>query len=100
MTDPITKTEHNQMVVTLTVEELRAIIHEELAALNGHGNNADKEVLITPEEAANLLGVKRRWLYRHASKLPFTRRIGRRNLRFSEPGLHRWIAAKKPGFGR
>ena len=84
------------MLVELTVEELRSLIREELAALNARGVNTNKEMLLAPEEAANVIGVNRRWLYRHAEKLPFTRRISRKNLRVSEAGLRRWIAAKKP----
>lgn len=52
--------------------------------------------LLTPEEAAPLLGVSVRWLYRHAKRLPFTRRLSRKALRFSEAGLRRWQATKKP----
>lgn len=51
--------------------------------------------LLAPEEAAPLLGVSVRWLYRHAKRLPFTRRLSRKALRFSESGLRKWAAAKK-----
>ncbi len=51
--------------------------------------------LLTPEEAGRMLGVTPRWLYRHAKRLPFTRRISRKVLRFSEAGLRRWLATKK-----
>ena len=90
----------SRMIVQLSVGELRSLIREEFAALNGAGSITDKESLMTPEEAANLMGVNRKWLYRHADKLPFTRRISRKNLRFSEAGLRRWLAAKKPDFRR
>lgn len=52
--------------------------------------------LLTPEEAATFLGTTPRWLYRHARRLPFTRRLSRKALRFSEAGLRRWLAAKSP----
>ena len=45
MTDPSTNSEHNKMLVELTVEELRSLIREELAALNAHGVNTNKEML-------------------------------------------------------
>ena len=54
------------------------------------------ERLLTPPEAAALLGVTVTWLYRHAGKLPFARRLSRKALRFSEGGLHRWLAGRKP----
>ena len=48
--------------------------------------------LLKPTEAAALLKVTTRWLYRHHRSLPFTRKLSRRLLRFDEAGLHRWLA--------
>jgi predicted DNA-binding transcriptional regulator AlpA len=44
-------------------------------------------------EAARLLSMSRSWVYRNASSLPFTRRVGRRALRFSTSGIRRYLAA-------
>jgi excisionase family DNA binding protein len=49
---------------------------------------------LTVHEAAKLMGVKPSWLYRHSGKLPFTRRLSRRALRFSEKGLRRWLETR------
>ena len=71
-----------------------------LALVEGVGNDSqapEKDPPLTPDrmldasDAAALLGVAPRWLYRHAARLPFTRRIGAKALRFSEQGLHRWL---------
>ncbi len=51
--------------------------------------------LLNPEEAATRLGVTVRWLYRHAGRLPFARKLSRKVLRFSEQGLQRWLTAKR-----
>lgn len=59
-----------------------------------HGEPPER--LLGPSEAAALLGVTVTWLYRHAGKLPFTRRLSRKALRFSDTGLQRWLAARKP----
>ena len=56
---------------------------------------AENDRLLGVEEAASALGVTKRWLYRHAGNLPFTRRLSRKALRFSEVGLKRWIRAKR-----
>jgi predicted DNA-binding transcriptional regulator AlpA len=56
----------------------------------------ESERLLAPPEAAALLGVTVSWLYRHARRLPFARRLSRKALRFSEPGLRRWLATRKP----
>ena len=55
----------------------------------------EQDQWLTAKEAAPILGVTRRWLYRHAPKLPFARRVSRKVLRFSEPSLRKWQAAKK-----
>ncbi len=51
--------------------------------------------LLTVEEAAAVLRVSPRWLYRHAKKLPFSRKLSRKVLRFSRAGITRWLATKR-----
>lgn len=52
--------------------------------------------LLSPDEAAQRLGVTVAWLYRHSGKLPFTRRLSKKALRFEEAGLQRWQATRRP----
>jgi excisionase family DNA binding protein len=52
--------------------------------------------LLTVDQAADRLGVTRSWLYRHAKRLPFTRKIGHRTLRFDAPTLERWRDTRRP----
>jgi predicted DNA-binding transcriptional regulator AlpA len=54
--------------------------------------------LLTIEEAAERLSVKKAWLYQHHASLPFTVHVGAQHLRFSELGLAAWIdrAARSP----
>jgi predicted DNA-binding transcriptional regulator AlpA len=52
--------------------------------------------LVTVEEAASMLKVSRRWLYRHAKTWPFTRKLSPKVLRFSRSGMARWMATKRP----
>ena len=78
--------------------EIKEIVHEALReerAEKTTTSGAEKDTLLTAAQTAALIGVNIRWLYRHAAKLPFARRISRNNLRFSEAGLRRWLAAKK-----
>jgi excisionase family DNA binding protein len=49
--------------------------------------------LLTPQEAAARLTVSVRWIYRHADQLGAVRH-SRRQLRFPEHRLERWIAAR------
>ncbi|MGH7774321.1 MAG: helix-turn-helix transcriptional regulator [Candidatus Binatia bacterium] len=72
---------------------LKPIVKEAVEqALNGH---RDEDRLLDAEEAAKLLGMSRYWLYRHAQKLPFTRKLGPKNLRFSYQGIQKWLATRK-----
>jgi predicted DNA-binding transcriptional regulator AlpA len=88
------------MIVQLNVAQLRIILAENTATRLTIPDRMETDKLLTPAEAAAILGQTVRWIYRHAAKLPFTRRISKKNLRFSEAGLRRWIAAKKPPLNR
>jgi excisionase family DNA binding protein len=54
----------------------------------------DSDETVDVDEAARLLGMSRSWVYRHARRLPFARRVGRRALRFSTSGIRRYLAAR------
>jgi excisionase family DNA binding protein len=51
------------------------------------------DALLDVEEAAARLGTSRSYLYRNASRFPFTRRMGR-SLRFSANGIEQYIRHK------
>lgn len=51
--------------------------------------------LLDAGEAAELLGVAKRWMYRHADTLPFTRRLTGGTLRFNARGLERWKEGRR-----
>lgn len=53
------------------------------------------DVLLTVDEAAARLGVNKRWMYRHAETLPFTRKLTEGTLRFSSRGLERWKESRR-----
>jgi len=73
---------------------VRLITHPATATPPGGANTKSQPLdrLLSPTEAAALLKVTTRWLYRHHRSLPFTKRLSRRALRFSEEGLRRWLA--------
>jgi predicted DNA-binding transcriptional regulator AlpA len=50
--------------------------------------------LLTAEEVADRISVKKKWLYDHFDQLPFGRRLADRTLRFSERGLEQWLERK------
>jgi hypothetical protein len=55
----------------------------------------DPEATVDVHEAARLLTMSTGWIYRNARRLPFTRRVGTRALRFSVPGIRRYLASRR-----
>jgi excisionase family DNA binding protein len=72
---------------------IREAVRLELQCLQTESKDEDR--LVSVEEAAELLGVSRDWLYRRASKLPFTRKLGPKMLRFSSIGIQKYLATRK-----
>jgi predicted DNA-binding transcriptional regulator AlpA len=75
-------------------EEIRQVVREEIRALNGE-KDREEERLLNAEEAAEILNVSTDWIYRNAKKLPFTRKLGPKMLRFSHQGIMKWSATRK-----
>jgi hypothetical protein len=65
------------------------------AAVAESAHNGGPDQMLTAEEAGGQLGVGVRWMYRHADKLPFTRRLTGGTLRFSARGLERWKETRR-----
>ena len=55
----------------------------------------EPDTLLTVAQVAPILEVTPKWLYRHADRLPFTRRLSRKALRFSDTGLKKWLATRR-----
>ena len=64
-------------------------------ASNGNGHH-DRDHLLDVKAAAKVLSVSKEWLYDHASRLPFTRKLGPKMLRFSYLEMMKWAKTKKP----
>ncbi len=80
------------LAVTLTVGQLREIIRGEIRTAMGQ-NGQDR--LLDAGEASKILSVSPDWLYRHASRLPFTRKLGPKMLRFSYRGIQKYLTTRK-----
>jgi len=55
-------------------------------------DNGAPDRLLTAKEAARRLGVSKKYIYAHADEYPFTRRLGKKTLRFSAQGVERFLA--------
>jgi len=73
-------------------EEVRQIVRDEIQ--RSVHDNGTEERLLTAEEASQLLSISPDWLYRHARKLPFARKLGPKILRFSYQGIIKWLATR------
>jgi predicted DNA-binding transcriptional regulator AlpA len=74
------------LVITLSA----LLAHAGARLLDPPDSGTDR--LIGVREAAAMLGMSEHWIYRHARRLPFTQRNGRRSLRFSESGIRKYLA--------
>lgn len=88
-------------VSKLPVEELPRLLGDleeirctALARLTAGPAPAQHDELLNVEEAAARLGMSKDYLYRHASKFPFTRHNGR-SLRFSSLGIDKYIRQQR-----
>jgi predicted DNA-binding transcriptional regulator AlpA len=59
------------------------------------GQGAEADTLLDVGETARRLGTTKDWLYRHADQLPFTVRMGPRQLRFSAKGVERYLRQRQ-----
>jgi hypothetical protein len=72
------------------VNAIRLAVREEIReALSQGGFSFDDRLLA--EEAFKVLQVSPDWLYRNSRKLPFTRRLVPKALRFFYRGIQTWI---------
>src|SRR5262245_65987667 len=88
------KAPDSTMLVTMTAGQLRELVREEIQAATTTRHEADR--MLTAEEAAEMLSMSTDWLYRNAKKLPFTRKLGHKMLRFSQQGIVKWLESRKP----
>jgi len=95
LADPARVSELGPEEVAAALEDLavvRAALVSRLSSVAPSPNGREHEDrLLTPEQAAARLGLTVRQVYRRAHRFPFTTRLGRRTLRFSEAGLNRWL---------
>ncbi len=73
--------------------ELEEIVKKAVReAMNGH---KEGDQLLNAEDASKILSVSPDWLYRHGSRLPFTRKLAPRVLRFSYQGIQKYLSTRK-----
>ena len=85
-----------EMNATAPVAQVLRLVLTQLQAFQGTEPSSEAsrpdEHLLSAEEVAKRLGVSRRYVYEHAARFPFTRRLGPRTVRFSQQGLERWLS--------
>ena len=110
MSEPVTLAELRERIAhriadaetmnsTAPVADILRLVHEELEHLSNGGTPRriqEPEKLLTAQQVAETLSVAPRWVYEHADRLPFMRRIGSRSLRFSSRGLEKYMAQPRP----
>ncbi len=77
------------------LDAIRQAVREEFQALVGQNGQQAGDRLLDVDEASKVLCVDEGWLYRHHKKLPFTRKLAPRVLRFSAQGIQKYLATRK-----
>jgi len=72
---------------------VKEALREELGTVTSWGD-PDHEGLIDVKEAAEYLSVTPSWLYKKASSLPFSKKIGGAR-RFDRRGMRRWLESQR-----
>ena len=84
--DPGTIAPENIASIMAQMAAIQMSLATRLVSENTERPQPDVDNLLTVEEAAVRLKCSEDWLYKRASQLPFTVRVGR-SLRFSEQGI-------------
>jgi predicted DNA-binding transcriptional regulator AlpA len=76
-------------------EALRAIIRDELAPLlKASVGRATEDRLLSASQAAEILQVSERWLYKYADRLPYAVKLSATVVRFSHNKIQEEIARR------
>ena len=70
----------------------KVVIALEAGPAAKHSVGSDADHLLTAVEVATRFGRSVAWVYRNSRGWPFTRRISRKTVRFSDAGLTRYLA--------
>jgi len=84
--------ECQNLLIKLT--SIQPLLLGRMVSDNNNANIPPEDTLLKVEQAAKRLNCSKDWLYRNASKFPFTRRISPRQLRFSDKGITKHIRNK------
>lgn len=76
-------------------DAVRQIVREELRESLKGDPASGSDRLFTAEQASDLLAVSPDWLYRNSRKLPFSRKLGAKMLRFSGEGIQKYLSSKR-----
>ena len=83
----------------IELASLQAVVAARLSTNPAAGpasiSDSDSDRLLTAEEVAERLQRSVDWVYRQAKHWPFTRRLTRRTVRFSEAGLQRFLGQRR-----
>lgn len=66
-----------------------------LARMLSGAESSQSDRILNIDELTVAMGVSRRWLFSHASRLPFVTRVSRRSLTGSEKGMRKWLANRR-----
>jgi predicted DNA-binding transcriptional regulator AlpA len=85
----------DKMIVSLTAGELRELIGEVVEQKLRRVSGPAASGLLTVDQASEILGYSKDWVYRNWRKVGGAKKISGRGLRFDAVELQNWIESRK-----
>ena len=85
----------DKMIVSLTAGELRELIGEVVEQKLRRVSGPATSGLLTVDQASEILGYSKDWVYRNWRKVGGAKKISGRGLRFDAIELQNWIESRK-----
>lgn len=84
-----------ERMALVALQQAAAAIVAATAALQQEEVAPAADALLNAREAARRTGMSTRWLYLHATDLPFAVRTSGRAVRFSARGIEEWLLKRR-----
>jgi len=70
---------------------VQTVLMGRVLSSSGNGKESSEDTLLDVKQASERLNCTTDWLYRNSKKLPFTKRLSPRQLRFSSKGIDKYL---------
>ena len=73
---------------------VQTVLMGRVLSSSGNDKESSEDTLLDVKQASERLNCTTVWLYRNSKKLPFTKRLSPRQLRFSSKGIDKYLKSR------